>query len=292
MRLRSAISGRLLETLLEGRKRLGGGALERVREYVASQRTGGGGFAGPGGEEDIYYTLFGWMLEWTLGMRRDGGAMRAYLEGLDRRGMDLVHYAAWVRCGMLQRLVAAGRFGALAYLFPPRLPEPPQSAARVRGGDPLSPYSLFVRLSLDEDSGRGIADRSVILKSLDDYRAHGGGWANVRGAAEATTNATAAAMMVTGQLKGYRRGADSLFLRELQQVSGGFGAVAGSPIPDLLSTATALFTLGQYGEGAKYPAADFIEAHWLDGGGFAATLSDGAGDVEYTFYGLLALGAL
>jgi hypothetical protein len=38
-------------------------------------------------------------------------------------------------------------------------------------------------------------------------------------------------------------------------------------------------------------AVSFIDAHWQPSGGFCATLMDETCDVEYTFYGLLALGA-
>ncbi len=123
-----------------------------------------------------------------------------------------------------------------------------------------------------------------------------GGYANLRGAAEASTSATAAAMMVRGQLAGYSGdasgGDDLAALRGFQDASGGFGATAAAPVPDLLSTAVALFALRQWGVAARWSAADFVEAHWLADGGFAATLMDGAGDTEYTFYGLLALGSL
>ncbi len=292
MILPRTISGRLLETLLRGRKRIGDRAAEIISQYVASRQGAGGGFAGNGGTEDIYYTLFGWMLSWTLGMRLDSRRMASYLDGLDPEGMDLVHYAAFTRCAMLQKLVAGGLVGVLKYLMPrSSMPGPPASA-QAPGGDPLSPYSRFVSLSLTEDSGHRTKDAAKIMDDLQAYRVPSGGYANMRGAAEATVNATAAAMIVQGQSEGYRRGTDSLWLRERQHPSGGFGAVAGAPVPDLLSTATALFTLRMYGEEPKFSASGFIEGHWLDGGGFAATLLDDRSDVEYTFYGLLALGAL
>ena len=61
--------------------------------------------------------------------------------------------------------------------------------------------------------------------------------------------------------------------------------------PDLLSTAVALFTLRLVGAEAR-DASDFIHAHWLDNGGFAPTIFDDYSDVEYVFYGILALGAI
>lgn len=78
------------------------------------------------------------------------------------------------------------------------------------------------------------------------------------------------------------------WLQQRQDESGGFYANDQAPIPDLLSTAVALFTLRLIGADFK-DATPFIQAHWLDNGGFAPTLFDDYSDVEYVFYGLLAL---
>ena len=79
------------------------------------------------------------------------------------------------------------------------------------------------------------------------------------------------------------------WLQQRQDETGGFHASAEAPVPDLLSTAVALFTLSLIGAEVK-DATQFIQAHWLDNGGFAPTLFDNYSDVEYVFYGLLALG--
>lgn len=80
-------------------------------------------------------------------------------------------------------------------------------------------------------------------------------------------------------------------LKQRQDTTGGFYASDVAPIPDLLSTSVALFTLRLIGARAG-DASDFINAHWLDNGGFAPTLYDNYSDVEYVFYGLLALGTI
>ena len=80
------------------------------------------------------------------------------------------------------------------------------------------------------------------------------------------------------------------WLKERQDETGGFRASEVSPVPDLLSTAVVLFTLRLIGEHPQ-SASRFIEAHWLDMGSFAPTLLDEYSDVEYLFYGLLALGS-
>ena len=81
------------------------------------------------------------------------------------------------------------------------------------------------------------------------------------------------------------------WLLERQDDTGGFHATDQAPVPDLLSTAVALFTLRLVGGGFK-DAAAFIHAHWLDSGGFTPTIFDNYSDVEYVFYGLLALGSI
>lgn len=80
------------------------------------------------------------------------------------------------------------------------------------------------------------------------------------------------------------------WLQQRQDENGGFYASEQAPIPDLLSTAVALFTLRLMGEDMK-DATSFIQTHWLEEGGFSPTLLDNYSDVEYVFYGLLALGA-
>lgn len=80
------------------------------------------------------------------------------------------------------------------------------------------------------------------------------------------------------------------WLKARQDETGGFSASEVAPVPDLLSTAVALFTLWLIDEHPQ-SASRFIEGHWLDMGSFAPTLLDDYSDVEYLFYGLLALGS-
>ena len=104
-----------------------------------------------------------------------------------------------------------------------------------------------------------------------------------------TTNAVCCILAMSYQALGTynRQWADWLLKR--QDTTGGFYSSEDAPIPDLLTTAVALFTLRLIGKKPR-SASDFIEAHWLDNGAFTPTIYDERGDVEYMFYGLLALG--
>ena len=66
-------------------------------------------------------------------------------------------------------------------------------------------------------------------------------------------------------------------------------------IPDLLSTATALFALSLVGalpEDGREKHLDYLDSLWSTQGGFRGHAGDQIVDCEYTYYGLLSLGCL
>lgn len=282
----NTISIELLNTLSRGVSALGDEARQRVVAFVESQRSADGGFCDKSGQVDIYYTSFGMSLSLALGIDFDTKKIEYLLQQIDVEQLDLVHYAAYMRCRMLNNF-ADNKLGfALKALQ--RIPiRELTSFSALPNNDVESPYSQFITYSLLEDT-----NNRTLEVSFDKYKTPQG-FSNTPNGPTASTNATSAALMVMGQATGYNdKGGDITLLRNMQHECGGFKADSATPMPDLLSTATALFTLRCYDVEPKYSAAEFIEAHWLDSGGFAATILDSESDVEYTFYGLLALGTL
>lgn len=308
MTMKETISMKLLNTLQKGKEQLNKEALDRIAGFVESQRTEEDAFKNKSGKADLYYTLFGWILSYILGSKLDRKKMTLYLSQQDIKNLDLIHYTAFMRCRVIKQLMEGGKAGLLLrFLFSTKI-RLLDEFEDLPHNDMQSPYTQFIWLSLLEDTGQKFKvsglkfnDRcegetrnfepGTLNPELSPYHVNGGGFMNTRDGLSATTNATVAALAVKGQLAGYKENEDVLYLHDLQDESGGFGASKASPVPDLLSTATSLFMLRCYGIKPKYPARDFIEAHWLDSGGFSATLLDAVSDVEYTFYGLLALGA-
>ena len=125
---------------------------------------------------------------------------------------------------------------------------------------------------------RLMADDEPLVRFFKTYQRHGSGGG---------TNAWAAGLVSAPEAE------PELVSRllDMQHESGGFMAHEGSTMPDLLSTAVATFALSQYHVSPHYDVRPFIEAHWMECGSFAATLLDEHSDVEYEFYGLLAMGA-
>ncbi|MDR0796274.1 MAG: hypothetical protein LBE79_09550 [Tannerella sp.] len=286
-----SLSLKLLDTLQQGKKQLSREAVERIAAFVRSQLTENGAFMDKNGRDDLYYTSFGLMLSHVLKLNINTDHTGQWLGKQDAKLSDLVYYSAYIRCRLLCKLLKSGKLNfALSHLF--KIKQPLPDFTNYPHGDPNSPYSLFLLLSLKEDMGIMTANHSEMLSPLSSYHAETGGFGNIKGSTQATTNATVAALAIKGQLGGYRIDADVDYLQASQDQSGGFYAGSSTPVPDLLSTATALFLLKYYNVTPRINAGNFIDAHWHPSGGFSATLLDESCDVEYTFYGLLALGAI
>jgi prenyltransferase beta subunit len=109
------------------------------------------------------------------------------------------------------------------------------------------------------------------------------------------TNATAAAVTALRHLGAPINDVVGKWLLARAHPQGGFLATPDAPIPDLLSTATALHTLAGLQvsfAGVKEVCLDFIDSLWTNEGSFHGHWSEDTLDTEYTFYGLLALGHL
>jgi prenyltransferase beta subunit len=146
-----------------------------------------------------------------------------------------------------------------------------------------------------EDLGAAVPDGDGILRCLDGLRAADGGYANHSCAAEGSTPATVAAVMVMRHLDVTPNASVARWLLERCHTSGGFFAAPRAPMPDLLSTATALHALAALHadiDRLRESCLDFVDTLWSSAGGFYASWADETLDCEYTYYGLLALGHL
>ncbi|MDR2472355.1 MAG: hypothetical protein LBD53_02160 [Tannerella sp.] len=302
--MKQTISLKMLQTLRKGVARISPEAKQTVKHYIESQLMPDGLFADKTlCKSDIYYSVFGLMLANFFDVKIPS---RISTNHLNINALNLLEYSSLVRVRMLLSMRGLRKF-----LIPfrkhrthiPVFKEFPHS-------DPCSPYSQFLLWSLKEDLRYKITDKEVIIASLENYRLSDGGYSNILPTLNSqlstlnsklstlnsqlsTLNSTVAALMVRGQSQGYNSNDPAVeYLIDIQDDTGGYKATYDAIIPDLLSTATALFVLSCYGVKPRIDPAPFIEAHWLDTGAFASTLPDMTGDIEYTFYGVLALGTL
>ena len=253
-----------------------------------------GGFQDRSGASDLYYTVFG--LEALLALGEGvpvstGSYLRQFGDGAS---LDFVHLACLARA-----------WGSASGLDP-------DAAARMRrrlesfrsadGGYAVveaapvgSSYACFLAMAAVQDLGATVSDPEGMLRCLEGVRAADGGYANHAGAQEGSTPATAAAVMVMRHLDAAPDAAVLPFLLQRCHAGGGFFAAPRAPMPDLLSTATALHALSALHadiDHLRESCLDFVDTLWTSTGGFYGGWADDTLDCEYTYYGLLALGHL
>ena len=251
-------------------------AAEPVADFLRGQFNDDGGARDRAGSSDLYYTVFA--LEGLIALRQDPPVdkVRPYLERFgDGENLDFVHQACLARCWAAIGLnhLPATRAHHLA--------------GRIFFGGNGSVYHQFLKFGALEDLGgqniraAEVADTVLGLQSPD-------------GSFMGTTPTTAGAVTLLHHLGAeVPRGAVEWLLSRTSP-KGGFLPAPDSPVPDLLSTATALHALTAAHapvDRLREPMLDFMDSLWT-GKGFCGSWADDVVDSEYTYYALLALGHL
>jgi hypothetical protein len=269
-----------------------------VREFFLRQFTEDGGGRDRDGRADLYYTIF------ALAGLQAGGEIEKWKLKIenwltcfgDGAGLDFVHLGALARC-----------WAAVGGQMPDGLAE--ALLARIErhrsrdggydadiGAEHGNAYGCFVALGAYQDLRRPLPEPLRMVQCLKFLETPDGAWANARGLKIGSTNATAAAVTLLHQLGVPVNQRVGAWLLAQVHPEGGFRAMPNAPIPDLLSTATALHALAcleiDLPEPVRERCLDFIDTLWNAEGGFHGHWADDHLDAEYTFYGLLALGHL
>ena len=274
-----------------------GEATDLVADFFRGQMNDDGGFKDRGGESDLYYTVFG--LEGLMALRADIPHTRVlnYLESFgDGGSLDMVHLSCLARCWA--NLPPTLRDGVPRQAILARV----ESFRTADGGYDTSSkatvgtvYGSFVALGAYLDAGADMPNRAAMLDCVGRLRAADGGYANQHDLPMGLTPSTAAAVTVLRYFGEPIDPALADWLLSRSRREGGFFATPQAPIPDLLSTATALHALaGMHAdlEPIKEPCLDFVDSLWTNKGAFYGNWTDEIPDVEYTYYGLLSLGHL
>jgi prenyltransferase beta subunit len=273
-----------------------GESRDLVAGFLKSRLAPDGGFLNRGGDSDLYYTVFG--LEGLVALQESlpAGAVYAYLTRFrDGGDLDFVHLASLARC-----------WATISRDFSPvparRILARIEAHRSDDGGYAQTPdaecgtvYAAFLAFGAYEDLRETLPEPDCLLDALGALRARDGGYANRAGDAHGVTTVTAAAVLLYRALG---RAVDphlGMWLLDRCHPSGGFVATQAAPVPDLLSTATALHALAALHvplAGLTEPCLDFVDSLWTNRGGFYGSWADDGLDCEYTYYGLLALGHL
>jgi prenyltransferase beta subunit len=277
--------------------RMLGDAAENVVAFLRSQQRPDGAFMDRAGNADLYYTVFGVDALSALRAEVDPGPLASYLRTFDDgASLDFVHLACLARGWANVRresLDDATRAAIIARIESHRSADGGYDATP---GAPLGTlYGCFLALGAYQDLGLELPNPEGLLNCIQSLRADDGGYANGRDFPHGLTPSTSAAAALLRQLGQPAPPELGAWLLARCRPEGGFFATPQAPIPDLLSTATALHALAGLHvdfSAVKEPCLDFLDTLWSSKGGFYGTWEEDVIDCEYTYYGLLALGHL
>jgi len=294
------LRGAMLEASLASRDLLGD-AFDRVVGFVDSQRADDGGWRGRGAGSDLYYTAFGTGCLLSLDQAVPDDVI-AYLETKgDGEGLDFVHLCCLVRCwtntsaGAVPRELRAPIAARLE-----RYRAGDGGFAQAPGKKTGTAYGAFLALGALEDLDHGLAidDARALIDGLQRMRTLDGGYANEVGQKIGVTTLTSGVVALQRNFGcEIDHDAGEWLLKRMHPL-GGFQASPQVPIPDLLSTATAMqaldFVQCECNEAEiRTRCLEFLDTVWdEDRGAFCGHAFDRKADVEYTWYGLLAAGHL
>jgi prenyltransferase beta subunit len=273
-----------------------GESRDLVTAFLRERINPDGGFQDRAGASDLYYTVFG--LDALIALQEDLPVAQtaAYLAGFgDGASLDFVHLACLARgWAALRRLPDTALIDRLLTRI--------EACRSDDGGYATMPstqygsaYGAFLAMGAYQDLGRALPAGEGVLSSLHRLRAADGSYGNRPDLPSGITTATAAAVLVIRHLDALPDREAGMWLLDRCHARGGFFASCATPVPDLLSTATALHALSAMHvplAGLRDPCLDFVDSLWTNRGGFFGTWADDAVDCEYTFYALLALGHL
>lgn len=244
-----------------------------LQDYVRNCLSSSGSFKDRGGKPDIYYTLFGYFLAESLDLKDLFPAIGNYTKNeINRNNLGGVHlHCAAILFSKLykDKVVENGLRDQIRQQLKKQNDKQPAYRAFI---------SLLACYYLNDFQGL-----YIIKKQLEKLNSN-----------NPLPSSVVAALLVLQSSFGKPVEELKQNLLSLLSESGGFKAVKSASVPDLLSTAVSLYALRFAGQDLrliKPGCLDFIDSLYNEGG-FSASIIDPDPDIEYTFYGLLALGSL
>lgn len=264
-----------------------------VSQYVSSLITPQGLFPDREGKPDFYYSTFGLLALDALQLNIPQDALRASLE-MAPLPEDLIEASTLARCWSYvdgtapDRILNAIQDMTTACIQQDAFGTAPDSKA-------ATVYATFLATGLFQDLNIPAPESIDIPVFLSSVQASDGGFPNEKSISMSTSPSTAAALALYRSMSIDPPDSACDWLLQRFSPEGGVYAAEGAPLPDLLSTAVALHALNGLDiklNALREPTLDFIDSLWTNRGGFYGNWSEDILDVEYTYYGLLALGHL
>ncbi|NNE92154.1 MAG: hypothetical protein HKN23_10945 [Verrucomicrobiales bacterium] len=277
---------------------LGDEAAGLVEKFIRSQQNEDGGFRDRDGASDLYYTSFAVDTLTALQAELPEDSLAAFFveKSTDLTALDFVHLCCLARGW--SALSAEKRNNAPIDSILGRI-ETFRTADggynQIEDADSGSAYACFLAYGAYSDHRREFPNPDGVRSCIQSLGTPEGSWANDVDLPVPNIPATAAAVTLCRNLRLPIPTETGPWILECLHADGGFLPFAMAPLPDLLTTAVALHALDGLQvsfDNKKERILDFVDTLWTAEGGFHGNWEDDDLDIEYTYYGLLALGHL
>jgi hypothetical protein len=248
-------------------------AYDEVCDFIRQSQTLSGAFTDRGGQPDWYYSLFGFLISKAFNLKPELSRLRRFV--LNSNKMDEQNFIEWSVWVLLRYSFKPG------FIFKLRISlRLAQRWITNRQKDDQVYLTFLSLLILNHFWGwsRCISNQIDRLTSAFILNDH------------SPTSHLAAALCIRNHANLNTDDLSAMLMKNAHP-EGGFVSFGDHGTADMLSTAVAVYALNQAGTniGAMKPdGLEFVSSHF-DNGAFLSGDGDPTRDVEYTFYGLLAL---
>ncbi len=271
---------------------------DEIRHFIRQKQNPDGGFADRAGKSDLYYSLFGYLVAEALSVNEIIGPLKEFVKNeITRKNLSGVH----LYCGAILYSKLCGADDHSVALEKKVLQE-------LKSANPYISTSIHQHIStsihqhIEYSSFMGFLalyylENFFALKNLiKNYKVYTSAHQHINTSPHQHINPcpVMAANAILQELSRFPDPSSEEKLMSFHHENGGFIAVLQAPCEDLLSTGVALYALKFINADLrvlKPQCLSFVDNLYEDGG-FRAAQTDFETDVEYTFYGLLALGSL
>jgi hypothetical protein len=264
----------LVDTIKKGFDLLDGSVQAEVKEFITGRQQDSGLFVARDNSADLYYSLFGAWMAKALGLNQSLESLKGFFtrQGSPSDKTGVGYYASI----LIQRLLFGDYFRKPGIIF--------LLGSLSRSTNISLVYRFFFfLLTYDALYGRKMLLRVISGLPLYFYSAPADSPCSFH-----------AAIIIAKKSVGLDVLKESRQLLSYFEEGKGFKIYAGMDNADLLSTAVSLFALKQAGVDLRLQAPSCLQLLQKNyqSGAFTPGDGDQSRDLEYTFYGLLALGAL
>lgn len=246
-------------------------AIILIKKFIEEKQHVSGGFVDRGEAPDLYYSMFGFFLSSALKLDTQLDLLKSFISEEKRKNHNPVETFSFM---LIDSALSSVKYGVWKLI----------RESTVKGYTANFAYQIFLLFLVADAGGKRMGILRFFMRI----------WIKFYNPRENVPCSMIAALTVAKKELGIKTKSEQLELIDYFDDECGFRAFTHAEVCDMLSTAVALFALRKTDFDLRLVASvclNFIQGNFEEGA-FLSGDGDTTRDLEYTFYGLLALGCL